>query len=75
MIPVVTMALGAIGGYFLQWHEPYWFMSVFIGFLGLLSGLLCSAALFLIRALPVVGSRRRTRRGDSALSNTPTWEH
>ena len=53
MVPVTTTALGAIGGYFLGWHGPYWFMSVFIGFLGLLSGLTCSAILLFIRWLPV----------------------
>src|SRR5208282_4398777 len=38
--PFVTTVLAAIGGYLLKWHEaPYWFMPVFAGFLGLLSGL------------------------------------
>ena len=69
MIPVVTMALGAIGGYFLKWHEPYWFMSAYIGFLGLLSGVLCSAALLVMRGLPVVTSHRRTRRDEPVLGN------
>ncbi len=58
MIPLVTTALGATGGYFLKWHEPYWFMSVFIAFLGLLSGIICSAALLLIRGIPVLVSLR-----------------
>jgi hypothetical protein len=44
MIPVVTMALGAIAGYFLKWHEPYWFRSVFVGFLGLLGGPISAVA-------------------------------
>ena len=68
-IPLVTTALGAIGGYFLKWHEPYWFMSVFIGFLGLLSGLICSTALLIIRGLPVLTSLRRTAR-DRAMLGT-----
>jgi len=63
-IPVVTMALGAVGGYFLKWHEPYWFMSVFVGFLGMLSGLICSVALLVIRGLPVMTSIRRTRHSE-----------
>jgi hypothetical protein len=63
MIPLVTTVLAATGGYFLKWHEPYWFMSVFIGFLGLLSGLICSTLLLFIRGLPVVVSLRRTRQG------------
>jgi hypothetical protein len=70
MIPLVTVALGAIGGYLLKWHEPYWFMSVFVGFLGLLSGLICSAALLLIRGLPVMTSLRRTRHSELMPSNT-----
>ena len=75
MLPVVTTALGAIGGYFLKWHEPYWFMSVFIGFLGLLSGLICSAVLLLIRGLPVIGSLRRTGSSDPLMTNTVTRQH
>jgi hypothetical protein len=75
MLPLVTTGLGAIGGYFLKWHEPYWFMSVFIGFLGLLSGLTCSAALLIIRALPVVMSLRRSRRSEPMLSNTAALRH
>jgi hypothetical protein len=67
MVPIITCALGATGGYFLRWHEPYWFMSVFIGFLGLLSGLICSAVLLSIRALPVATSLLRTRHNDGAL--------
>jgi hypothetical protein len=63
MIPLVTTVLAATGGYFLKWHEPYWFMSVFIGFLGLLSGLICSTLLLFIRGLPVVLSLRRTSQG------------
>jgi len=39
MIPIITTATGVVGGYLLRWHEPYWFMAIFIGFLGLLSGL------------------------------------
>jgi hypothetical protein len=74
MLPLITMALGAIGGYFLKWHEPYWFMSAFIGFLGLLSGLICSAALF-IRGLPVITSLRRTGRSEPLLSNAASWQH
>jgi hypothetical protein len=69
-IPLVTTILGAIGGYLLKWHEPYWFMSVFIAFLGLLSGLICSAALLALRGLPVVISLRRTRRYDLTLGDT-----
>jgi hypothetical protein len=72
MIPLVTTVLAAIGGYFLKWHEPYWFMSVFIGFLGLLSGLICSATLLAIRGLPVLTSIRRTRHSAQGLSNAVT---
>ena len=72
MIPLVTLALGAIGGYFLKWHEPYWFMSVFIGFLGLVSGVICSAVLLLIRGLPVMTSLRRTRYAEPVLVNAAT---
>jgi len=61
VIPLVVAGLGAIGGYLLRWHEPYWFMSVFIGVLGLVSGLICSAVLLAVRGLPVVTSLRRTR--------------
>jgi hypothetical protein len=75
MLPVVTTALGAMGGYFLKWHEPYWFMSVFIGFLGLLSALICSAVLLLIRGLPVIGSLRRTGCSDPLMTNTATRQH
>ena len=70
MIPVITVAIGAIGGYFLRWHEPYWFMSIFIGFLGLLSGLICSAVLLFIRWLPVATSLLRTRHNHRTLDNT-----
>jgi len=62
MIPVVLTVLGAIGGYFLRWHEPYWFMALFIGFLALLTGAFCSGVLLLIRWLPVAASLWRTRR-------------
>ena len=70
MIPVITVAIGAIGGYFLRWHEPYWLMSIFIGFLGLLSGLICSAVLLFIRWLPVATSLLRTRHNHRTLDNT-----
>lgn len=69
MIPVLTTAMGAIGGSFLQWHEPYWFMSVFIAFLGLLSGLICSAVLLSLRCLPVAHSLLRTRHSHQSLDN------
>jgi hypothetical protein len=69
MVPVTTTALGAIGGYFLRWHEPYWFMSVFIGFLGLLSGFICSGVLLSFRCLPVATSLLRTKRRDQSLNN------
>jgi hypothetical protein len=72
MIPLVTTVLAATGGYFLKWHEPYWFMSVFIGFLGLLGGLICSAALLAIRGLPVMTSLRRTRHSAPGLSSAAT---
>jgi len=75
MIPVVTMALGAIGGYFLKWHEPYWFMSVFVGFLGLLSGLICSIALLLIRGLPVITSLWRIRHSELMPSRTASSQY
>ena len=42
VLPIATTVMGATVGYFLRWHEPYWFMSVFIGFFGLLSGVICS---------------------------------
>jgi len=74
VLPLITTALGAIGGYFLKWHEPYWFMSVFIGFLGLLSGLICSAALLFIRGLPVMASLRRAKNIESRLSGSATWQ-
>lgn len=67
IIPIVTSLMGAIGGNFLRWHEPYWFMSVFIGVLGLIAGLICSSVLLLIRWLPVAGSSLRTRHNDRAL--------
>jgi hypothetical protein len=60
-IPVITTALGAVGGYLLRWHEPYWFMAVFIGFLGLISGMICSSFLWLRRGLRIWASVRRTR--------------
>ena len=69
MIPVITSAMGAIGGYFLRWHEPYWFMSIFIGFLGLLSGFICSAVLLFIRWMPVATSLLRIRHNHRALDN------
>jgi hypothetical protein len=72
MIPLLTTVLAAIGGYLLKWHEPYWFMSVFIGFLGLISGLICSAALLAIRGLPVMTSLRRTRHSAARLSSAAT---
>ena len=75
MIPVVTMALGAIGGYFLKWHEPYWFMSVFVGFLGLLGGLICSVTLLLIRGLPVMTSLRRTRQSKLMASSRASSQY
>jgi hypothetical protein len=60
-IPILLMTLAAIGGYFLRWHEPYWTMSVILGVLGFLSGLICSGFLLTIRGLPVLASLRRTR--------------
>jgi hypothetical protein len=75
MLPVVATTLAAMGGYFLKWHEPYWFMSVFIGFLGLLSGVICSAVLLLIRGLPVIGSLRRTGCSDPLMTNTAIRQH
>ena len=66
-IPAVITVLAAIGGYFLRWHEPYWTMSVILGFLGLLSGLICSGLLLGIRGLPVAASLWRTRHDDPAL--------
>jgi hypothetical protein len=72
-IPVVVAALAAIGGYFLRWHEPYWMMSVILGFLGLLSGLICSALLLIIRGLPVALSLRRTPHEEPTLSGTGSW--
>jgi hypothetical protein len=69
MIPLVTTTVGGIGGYFLKWHEPYWFMSVFIAFLGLLTGFICSAALLAIRGLPVLTSLRRTKRDGDVMGS------
>ena len=73
-IPVVITVLAAIGGYFLRWHEPYWTMSVILGFLGLLSGLICSGLLLTIRGLPVLLSLRRTRRL-GIVGGTGTWQN
>jgi hypothetical protein len=67
LIPAITTALGGIGGYFLRWHEPYWLMAVLIGFLGPLSGLICSAVLLFIRWLPVVTSLLRTSNSERTL--------
>jgi len=61
-IPILVTTFAAIAGYFLRWHEPYWMMSVFLGVLGLLSGLICSGFLLTIRGLPVLASLRRSRR-------------
>ncbi len=60
-IPTVITALAAVGGYFLRWHEPYWVMALILGFLGLLSGLICSSLLLAIRSLPVLASLRRCK--------------
>jgi len=60
-IPAVTTVLASILGYFLRWHEPYWFMAVFLGFLGLITGLICSSFLWIKRGLRIWASRRRTR--------------
>jgi len=74
-IPVVTTVLAAIGGYFLRWHEPFWAMSVILGFLGLLSGLICSALLLMIRGLPVTASLLRARRGEPTAGGAATWQN
>jgi hypothetical protein len=60
-IPAIITSLAAVVGYFLRWHEPYWVMALILGFLGLLSGLICSALLLILRALPVVASMRRSK--------------
>ena len=74
MIPIITTAMGAIGGYVLRWHEPYWFMAIFIGLLGLLSGLICSAVLLSIRCLPVATSLLRNRHSERTLDNAISYK-
>ncbi len=69
-----TTVLAAIGGYFLRWHEPYWTMSVILGFLGLLSGLICCAVLLGIRSLPVAVSWWRTRHDEPTLGDSQPLE-
>ena len=69
-ILIVITALAALGGYFLKWHEPYWFMSVFIGLLGLFTGVICSGVLLALRSVPIFASRWRTKHSD-----TPMAEH
>jgi hypothetical protein len=64
VIPLITAILGLIIGYLLKWHEPYWVMSVLIGIIGFLSGSICSAALLVIRGMPVMMSRYRTGHHD-----------
>ena len=61
IIPLVTTTLAAIAGYLVRWHEPYWFMAVFFGFLGLITGLICSSFLWTKRGLRIWASMRRTR--------------
>jgi hypothetical protein len=67
-IPMILAGLAGVVGYFLRWHEPYWTMAVILGFLGLLSGLICSALLLVIRSLPVVASLRRMKINQSRTS-------
>ena len=69
-VPLVITILAAIGGYFLRWHEPYWTMSVILGLLGLLSGLICSGFLLAMRSVPVLLSIRRTRRAEQRSMET-----
>ena len=66
IIVLTTTALAAIAGYVVRWHEPYWFMAVFFGFLGLITGLICSSYLWLKRGLRVWASLRRTRQTRSS---------
>ena len=61
LIPVVTTTLAATAGYLVRWHEPYWFMALFFGLLGLVTGLICSSFLWLKRGLCIWASLRRTR--------------
>lgn len=61
IIPLLTTTLAAIAGYLVRWHEPYWFMAVFFGFLGLVTGLICSSFLWLKRGARIWASLRRTR--------------
>lgn len=61
MIPLITTILGAVGGYLLRWHEPYWMMAILIGVLGFLTGMICSSFLWLKRGLRIWASLRRTR--------------
>ena len=58
---VVTTLLAGIAGYLVRWHEPYWMMAVFFGFLGFLAGMICSLFLWLKRGLRIWASLRRTR--------------
>lgn len=75
VLPLLTAAMGALGGFLLRWQEPpQWFMPLFIGFLGLLSGLICCAVLIFLRGLPVMTSKWRTRHGEPSLSGTTTSE-
>jgi hypothetical protein len=60
-IPAVLTVLAAIGGCLLRWQQPFWVMGLFLGLLGLLGGLICSAILLAIRSLPIAGSVLRTR--------------
>src|SRR3981081_4167309 len=61
VIPVVTTLLAGVAGYLVRWHEPYWMMAVFFGFLGFLTGMICSSFLWLKRGLRIWASLRRTR--------------
>ena len=66
VIPVITTVLAAIVGFFLRWHDPYWFMAVFLGILGLITGLICSSFLWIKRGLRIWASKRRTRNLSSS---------
>jgi hypothetical protein len=61
IVPVVTTLLAAVAGYLVRWHEPYWMMAVLFGFLGFLTGMICSSFLWLKRGLRIWASLRRTR--------------
>ena len=61
LVPTVTTVLAAVAGYLVRWHEPYWAMAVFFGFLGFITGVICSSFLLLRRGVRIWASLQRTR--------------